>query len=109
PARAKLDDLVERAIEPHGRAGDHQEIARHLALMTGLDVEADRLASSRDERAFRVSAHRFLTAFARCGPLCLIFDNLQWADAALLDLIEYVATHAHEVPLLIIAQSRTDF
>jgi predicted ATPase len=90
-ARAKLNELVVSVIEPDEIAGDPQELAQHLALMSGLDVEADRLTTSRDERVFRVSVRRFLTAFARRYPLCLIVNNLHWADTALLDLIEYVA------------------
>jgi class 3 adenylate cyclase/tetratricopeptide (TPR) repeat protein len=107
-ARAKLSDLVVGVIEPDGIEGDPEELAQHLALMSGLDVEADRLTTSQDERVFRVSARRFLTAFARHYPLCLIFHNLHWADTTLLDLIEYVAAHVQEAPLLIVTQSRPE-
>jgi class 3 adenylate cyclase/tetratricopeptide (TPR) repeat protein len=107
-ARAKLSDLVVGVIEPDGIEGDPEELAQHLALMSGLDVEADRLTTSQDERVFRVSARRFLTAFARHYPLCLIFHNLHWADTTLLYLIEYVAAHVQEAPLLIVTQSRPE-
>jgi class 3 adenylate cyclase/DNA-binding SARP family transcriptional activator len=107
-ARAKLTDLVMGVIEPDGLEGDPRELTRHLALMSGLDLEADRLTTSLDERVFRVSARRFLTAFARHDPLCLVFNNLHWADTTLLDLIEYVAAHVQEVPLLIVTQSRPE-
>jgi tetratricopeptide (TPR) repeat protein len=107
-ARAKLSDLVAGVVEPDGIEGNAQELAQHLALMSGLDVEADRLTTSQDERVFRVSARRFLTAFARHYPLCLIFHNLHWADTTLLDLIEYVAAHVQEAPLLIVTQSRPE-
>jgi DNA-binding SARP family transcriptional activator len=108
-ARHRLEALVGQVLDPLVHDRDRQDIIRHLALMTGLDLESDREGAVRDERTFRVSAHRFLVALARREPLCLVFDNLQWAEAALLDLIEYVATHAHDVPLLIIVQSRPEF
>jgi hypothetical protein len=71
-ARAKLEDLVARVMELQEQARDVQEIARHLALMIGLDLETDRLAGLRDERAFRVSAHRFPDCL--CTPQPVVSD-----------------------------------
>jgi tetratricopeptide (TPR) repeat protein len=107
-ARARLDQLVRSALEPDSVEGDPDELAQHLALMSGLDVEADRRTGSRDGRVFRVSARRFLTGLARRAPLCLVFDNIHWADAELLDLIEHVAAKVHSAPLLLATLARPE-
>jgi class 3 adenylate cyclase/tetratricopeptide (TPR) repeat protein len=104
-ARAKLDRLV---AATSNLEGDPIEVARHLALLTGLDVEADRSVNAGDQRILHASVRRFLEAFARQQPLCLIFDDIQWADDALLDLIESVAARVHDTSLLMITQARPE-
>jgi class 3 adenylate cyclase/tetratricopeptide (TPR) repeat protein/transcriptional regulator with XRE-family HTH domain len=104
-ARAKLGILVAGML---GTEGDPLEMAQHLALLSGLDVEADRLTSGGDQRILHASMRRFLEACARQRPLCLIFDDLHWADEALLDLIESVAARVREAPLLIVTQARPE-
>lgn len=104
-ARAKLDGLVAGTANLES---DPSEVARHLALLSGLDVEADRATAAGDQRALHASARRFLEAFARAQPLCLIFDDIHWADEALLDLIESVAARVKEAALLIVTQARPE-
>ncbi len=109
-ARTKLGDLVDGVIGsgPGKSEGDPGEIARHLALLTGLDLEADRAAPAGDQRTLHASARRFLEALARQRPLCVVLEDIHWADDALLDLIEHVAARASEAPLLIVAQARPE-
>ncbi|HSH83275.1 MAG TPA: AAA family ATPase [Herpetosiphonaceae bacterium] len=104
-ARAKLGDLVARVLGPED---DRLDVAQHLALLSGLDREADRVISGGDQRILHASARRFLEAFARQRPLCLIFDDLHWADGALLDLIESVAARVRDARLLIVTQARPE-
>jgi class 3 adenylate cyclase/tetratricopeptide (TPR) repeat protein len=106
-ARAKLELLVSNSIEPQ-TAGEASTIARHLALITGLDVAADRGTAVADHRALHASVRRFLEAFGRRQPLCLVFEDIHWADSALLDLIEYVAARAQDASLLVITQARPE-
>jgi class 3 adenylate cyclase len=49
-ARRKLKDLVEHAIGPDTPEG--AEVARHIALLTGLEVEAVRGENNADQRTF---------------------------------------------------------
>jgi tetratricopeptide (TPR) repeat protein len=51
---------------------------------------------------------RFLEAAARTRPLVAVFDDLQWADDVLLDLVEYVAATARETPLLVVTTARPE-
>jgi tetratricopeptide (TPR) repeat protein len=104
-ARTKLGNLVAGL---QGLEGDPLEVARHLALLSGLDVEVDRLTSGGDQRVLHASTRHFLEAFARQHSLCFIFDDIHWADEALLDLIESVAARVREAPLLIVTLTRPE-
>ena len=56
-------------------------------------------------RAWRV----LLEALAQQQPLILIIDDLEWADEALLDLLEYLTERMSSVPILFLCPARPDF
>ncbi len=103
----KLGDLVAQVIGQTEAAWDPLEITRHLALLSGLDVEVNQPAIA-DQRALHMSVRHFIEALAHRQPLCVQFDDLHWADDALLDLIEFLAARVHGAPLLILAQARPE-
>ena len=41
-------------------------------------------------------------------PLVMIVEDLHWAEPTLLDLVEYVATFTHDVPLLVLGVGRPE-
>src|SRR5258708_18119106 len=51
----------------------------------------------------------FLEALAQKEPLILVIDDLQWADEALLDLLEYLTDRITDVPILFLCPARPDF
>lgn len=104
-ARTRLGELV-RSLHPVGSADG--DVARHLALLTGLDDDADRASGLVDERTLHASARRFLEALARAAPLCVVLDDVHWADDALLDLVQGIARRARGVPLLIVTLARPE-
>jgi tetratricopeptide (TPR) repeat protein len=106
-ARRKLGSLVADTLAASAIARDSNEMASHLALVSGLDTDADRSVAF-DERILHASTRRFLEALARRRPLCLVLEDIHWADDALLNLIEVVASRAQEAPLLIVAQARPE-
>jgi tetratricopeptide (TPR) repeat protein len=107
-ASRKLAEKVAAAFGQIGAEWDLEEITHHLALLSGFEVESDRATSLSDQRSLHVSVSRFIEALASSQPLCMLFEDLHWADDALLDLIEFLAARAHEVPLLIVVQTRPE-
>jgi class 3 adenylate cyclase/tetratricopeptide (TPR) repeat protein len=51
---------------------------------------------------------RFLEAVARAGPLVTIFEDLHWADPAMVAFLEHLAEHSSGVPLLVIVTARPE-
>src|SRR6266404_5210129 len=61
------------------------------------------------QNRFQMVFRRFLCAFARLEhPLALFLDDLQWLDAATLDLIERLVTHPEVRHLMIIGAYRNN-
>jgi class 3 adenylate cyclase/tetratricopeptide (TPR) repeat protein len=99
-----------------------QEIASQVGdLRSALKGASDaELAAIRIEAALGVrdtpvspeeiawGVRRLLEALAAQGPLVVLFDDIHWAEPAFLDLIEYVASFAHDVPMLVLCTARPD-
>jgi tetratricopeptide (TPR) repeat protein len=51
---------------------------------------------------------RLLEELAAPRPLVVVFDDIHWAEPAFLDLIEYVASFAQDVPMLVLCTARPD-
>jgi class 3 adenylate cyclase/tetratricopeptide (TPR) repeat protein len=100
-ARAKLSAAIGKLLP----AGEVDETTRYLSLLTGIGV--DEPAFTRDLLFF--AARRLLEGFASNQPVLVLFEDLHWADAGLLDLIEYLATHLRDVPLVIVGMTRPEF
>jgi DNA-binding SARP family transcriptional activator len=49
---------------------------------------------------------RLCEELARPQPLVLVFEDVHWAEATMLDLIEYVAENACEAPILLLCLAR---
>ncbi len=103
----KLGTLVAHVHGQTEAAWDPLEITRHLALLSGLDLGVNQPTIA-DQRALHVSVRHFIEALAHSQPLCVLFDDLHWADDALLDLIEYMASRVRGAPLLILVQARPE-
>jgi class 3 adenylate cyclase/tetratricopeptide (TPR) repeat protein len=52
---------------------------------------------------------RFFERVAERTPAVFVFEDLQWADPAMIDFIEYLATWSKSLPILVVALARPDF
>ena len=74
-------------------------------LLPLLGIEA----SSPAEREELFTAwRRFLESVAQERPTVLVFEDLHWADDAMLAFLEHLAEHADRVPLLIVGTARPE-
>jgi class 3 adenylate cyclase len=80
------------------------EVAQHVGSLLGLEREG---TAARREDLF-YSARRLVEEVARRQPTVLVFEDLQWADAATLELVESLAARVREVPLLLLALARPE-
>ena len=84
-------------------AGDSQPqvVASRVAAAAG------RSGASATEQDVQWAVRRLFEALARRRPLVAAFDDIHWAEPAMLDLIEHVAANA-KAPILIVCLSRGD-
>ncbi len=83
---------------------DPDVVAGHLGVIVGIDAGSD--AADRD--ALFSSVRQFLEAVAREQPTILVFEDIHWADANMLDLIETIAMRVRSLPLLQVALARSE-
>jgi DNA-binding SARP family transcriptional activator len=99
----KLDKAVRRIVEDPGEA---RRIARFLGALVGLRGGEAAAPDSRSE-TFAAWRH-FLEALADERPVVLVFEDLHWADNALLDFVDELLDRVSGVPLLVVATARPE-
>ena len=75
--------------------------------LVGLESAASSGGESGQVEAF-AAWRRFFEALAEDGPTVLVFEDIHWADDALLDFIDLLADRAGAVPLLIVCTARPE-
>jgi class 3 adenylate cyclase len=96
----KLGDAVTELLGPSESA----EVARHLAILLGLNREG----SVADRETLFFSVRRFIEAVAGDRPTMLVFEDIHWADRSLLDLVELLAARLRDLPILLLALARPE-
>jgi class 3 adenylate cyclase/tetratricopeptide (TPR) repeat protein len=100
-ALAKLREVVEEHIsDPEERRFVEPRLAHLIA------VEEDGGRYERDDlfAAWRI----FFERLAAVYPVVMLFEDMQWADASLLDFIEYLLEWARNSPILVVTQARPE-
>ena len=93
------------ALEPHG--GLIVDLVPELKLIIGEQGPVSELPAPDAQRRFQSLLRRFIGVFARpAHPLALFLDDLQWLDAATLDLLEDILTQQSVPHLLLIGAYR---
>ena len=103
-AGEKLRDAVTAVLVEQR---DRQWVERHLRPLVGLDVEATLSAEDGRGEAF-AAWRRFFESLAEDSATVLVFEDVHWADDALLDFIDLLADRAGAVPLLIVCTARPE-
>jgi len=104
-ARSRILTLVQAT----GAAGGHhhEADAGHVAEVVAGAVGLSATTAETTEIAWAVRRLLETTALTG-GPLVVVIDDIHWAEPALLDLIEHVATLTSDVPLLIVCTARPE-
>ena len=88
------------AVVPEGL--DRAWLANRLRPLLGLETTQ----ATREENF--AAWEGFLEHLAGDGPAVLVFEDLHWADAAMLAFLEHLAGRTREVPLLLVATARPE-
>jgi class 3 adenylate cyclase len=97
-ACAKLNDAVSELL-----GADAGETSAHVAMLIGVGE-----GSAGDRQSLFFSARRLVEALAAERPTVLVFEDIHWADAGMLDLLEVLASRIRDVPLLLLAPARPE-
>ena len=98
-------DALLEALGPNGRL--IVDIVPELKLIIGEQPPVPELPPQDAQRRFQLVFRRFIGVFARPEhPLALFLDDLQWLDAATLDLLEDLLTRPDLQHLMLIGAYR---
>src|SRR5262249_18637566 len=98
-------DALLEALGPNGRIVI--DLVPELKLIMGEQSPVPELEPEQEERRFQLVFGRFIGVFARPEhPLALFLDDLQWLDAATLNLLEDLLTRPHLQQLMLIGAYR---
>ena len=99
-ALAKLTAAVHEHVADHG---EREWVEPHLRHLLGL---GDR---SQAERTDLFSAWRlFFERMSDTAPVALVFEDLHWADTALLDFVEHLLEWSRAKPIFVLALTRPE-
>ena len=98
-------DLDEPAAAIEARLAGDEHAVRVGAVLGGLLGGAE-AAASPEEVAW--AARRFLEALAGDRPVVAVLDDIQWADAALLDLVDHLTDWSRGAPILLLCLARPE-
>jgi class 3 adenylate cyclase len=99
-AQEKLGEAVSSLLPP----SEAQEVTQHLGILLGLDPTG----TVADRESLFFSIRSFVEAVAADQPTMFVFEDLHWADEALLDLVELLAARLRDLPVLVLVLARPE-
>ena len=104
-------DTAEQAAEKLARAvgqsgvdaSEAQWVERHLRPLAGL-AEAGLVSPDEGAAAWR----RYIESLAERRPMVLVFEDLHWADDAMIDFVDQLVERTGGVPLLVLGTARPE-
>jgi class 3 adenylate cyclase/tetratricopeptide (TPR) repeat protein len=99
-ARAKLHAAIEEHVpDPQERRFVEPRLRHLLGLEEGAVGDQENLFAA---------ARMFFEHVTAQGPTVLVFEDIHWADSALLDFIEYLIEWSRDVPLFVLTLARPE-
>jgi class 3 adenylate cyclase len=99
-----VDEKLRRAVRRVARDEEEaQWLERQLQPLVGL---SEGTPSGADEAS--AAWRRFIELVAESGPLVCVFEDLHWADDALLDFVDALVERSGSVPLMVVATARPE-
>jgi PAS domain S-box-containing protein len=107
-SEAEVDEWrrnLSAALGAHGQL--IVNLVPELGFIIGKQPAVPELPSQDAQNRFKLVFRRFIGAFAKWEhPLALFLDDLQWLDAATIEFIEHLVTHAEVRHLLLVGAYR---
>jgi class 3 adenylate cyclase/tetratricopeptide (TPR) repeat protein len=107
---AENEDAATAATKLHATVEEHisdpeerRWIEPRLAHLIGLEEHA---ASDRED--LFAAWRRLFERLAEKDPVAMVFEDMQWADAALLEFIEYLLEWSRNLPIFVLTLSRPE-
>jgi len=97
-------DALREALDPNGQL--IVDLVPDLKLILGEQPPVPELPRQDAQGRFQLVVRRFISVFTREHPLAIFFDDLQWLDAATLDLMEDLLTRPGVEHLMLIGAYR---
>ena len=101
-AQAFGEEDVRAGIEAAVGGADAALVAERVTSIVGRDG-----SGGTPEEAFW-AVRRLFESLAQEQPLVVVFDDINWAEPTLLDLIEHVADWVRDAPLLVVCMARPE-
>jgi len=99
---AKLDSTLQALV---GQASEREWLRARLAPLLGL---GNAEGPGADQAEFFAAWRRVIEAMAASGPFVLAVEDLHWADAGLLQFLNYLLDSSADIALLVIAAARPE-
>ncbi len=99
-ARTKLMETLSGLVSE----AEVEEMARYLSLMLGLGLDDP----SEDKTPLFFAVRRLTEGLGAERPTVFVFEDVHWADASQLELMEYLTTHVRDLPVAFLALARPE-
>jgi class 3 adenylate cyclase/tetratricopeptide (TPR) repeat protein len=100
-AREKLTLAIGQLVPE----GETSETFRYLALLLGLAPDDDAPAA---QQLLFFAARRFIECAGLDRPTVFLFEDIHWAQSSEIALLEYLAQHLRDSPVMLIAAARPE-
>jgi class 3 adenylate cyclase/tetratricopeptide (TPR) repeat protein len=96
------DDALTKIRHAVDAAPEADLVAETVAAVIGVATTK----ASMQESFWAV--RRFFETLAAERPLVVVFDDVHWAEPTFLDLVEYLASHTRDAPILLVCVARPE-